>query len=203
MDSWSPPSGIRRLAGVDEVGRGPLAGDVVTAAVILPENHPIEGLADSKALSAHQRQQLYGEIIKHASCWCVARATVAEIERYNILQATLMAMRRAVLGLSVKPDFVAVDGNRLPQWEFRAEAIVKGDARVEAISAAAILAKVTRDREMEMFDKQYPGYGFAQNKGYGTPQHLEALKRQGATPIHRRSFAPVREGLAAQQVSLF
>ena len=166
-------------------------------------DHPIEGLADSKALTAHQRDQLHDEIIKHALCYNVARASVSEIDRYNILQATLMAMRRAVLGLKLKPDFVAVDGNRLPQWEFRAEAVVKGDARVECISAAAILAKVTRDREMAEFDSQYPGYGFAQNKGYGTPQHLEALRRQGATPIHRRSFAPVREGLERVQANLF
>jgi ribonuclease HII len=203
MKPWSPPANIKWLAGVDEVGRGPLAGDVVTAAVILPDNHGIEGLADSKALSSRQRENLYADITSRALCWSVARASVEEIDRFNILQATLMAMRRAVLGLRQQPDFVAVDGNRLPQWEYRGEAVVKGDGRVEVISAASIIAKVVRDAEMKAFDETYPGYGFAANKGYGTPQHLEALNRKGATPIHRRSFAPVREQLELSQVSLF
>jgi len=203
MKPWSPPANIKWLAGVDEVGRGPLAGDVVTAAVILPDNHGIEGLADSKALSSRQRENLYADITSRALCWSVARASVEEIDRFNILQATLMAMRRAVLGLRQQPDFVAVDGNRLPQWEYRGEAVVKGDGRVEVISAASIIAKVVRDAEMKAFDETYPGYGFAANKGYGTPQHLEALSRKGATPIHRRSFAPVREQLELSQVSLF
>lgn len=199
---WYPPKNINYLAGVDEVGRGPLAGDVVTAAVILPTNHSIQGLADSKALTAHQREALYKEIVEQAICFNVARASVAEIDQYNILQSTMMAMRRAVLGLSVQPDFVAVDGNRVPQWEYPSEAVVNGDGRVEVISAASIIAKVVRDREMVEFEAKYPGYGFAKNKGYGTAQHLEALKRLGATPIHRRSFAPVSENLLPQQQTL-
>lgn len=203
MKPWHPPAGIKWLAGVDEVGRGPLAGDVVTAAVILPANHGIEGLADSKVLSSRQRENLYLDIVGRALCWSVARATVEEIDRFNILQATLMAMRRAVMGLSQQPDFVAVDGNRLPQWEYRGEAVVKGDGRVEVISAASILAKVVRDAEMKAFDVTYPGYGFAANKGYGTPQHLEALARKGPTAIHRRSFALVREQMVLTQDTLF
>ena len=203
MKPWHPPAGVKWLAGVDEVGRGPLAGDVVTAAVILPANHGIEGLADSKVLSSRQRENLYLDIVGRALCWSVARATVEEIDRFNILQATLMAMRRAVMGLSQQPDFVAVDGNRLPQWEYRGEAVVKGDGRVEVISAASILAKVVRDAEMKAFDVTYPGYGFAANKGYGTPQHLEALARKGPTAIHRRSFAPVREQMVLTQDTLF
>jgi ribonuclease HII len=202
VDKWYPPKNINYLAGVDEVGRGPLAGDVVTAAVILPTNHSIQGLADSKALTAHQREALYKEIVEQALCYCVGRASVTEIDQYNILQSTMMAMRRAVLGLSVQPDFVAVDGNRVPQWEYPSEAVVKGDGRVEVISAASIIAKVVRDREMVEFEAKFPGYGFAKNKGYGTAQHLEALKRLGATPIHRRSFAPVSENLLPQQQTL-
>ena len=203
MKPWKPPAGVKYLAGVDEVGRGPLAGDVVTAAVILPPDHGIEGLDDSKVLSDRQRENLYKDITSRATCWAVARCTVEEIDRFNILQATMMAMRRAVLGLKQQPDFVAVDGNRLPQWEYRAEAVVKGDGRVEVISAASIIAKVVRDREMKALDETYPGYGFAKNKGYGTAQHLEALNRLGATPIHRRSFAPVRDQLELTQSGLF
>lgn len=203
MKPWKAPAGVKYLAGVDEVGRGPLAGDVVTAAVILPADHGIEGLADSKVLSDRQRENLYKDITSRATCWAVARCTVEEIDRFNILQATMMAMRRAVLGLKQQPDFVAVDGNRLPQWEYRAEAVVKGDGRVEVISAASIIAKVVRDREMKALDETYPGYGFAKNKGYGTAQHLEALNRMGATPIHRRSFAPVRDQLELTQSGLF
>jgi ribonuclease HII len=202
MEQWHAPKNIKYLAGVDEVGRGPLAGDVVTAAVILPAKHSIQGLDDSKALTAHQREVLYKEIVEQAQCYCVARASVAEIDQYNILQSTMMAMRRAVIGLKIKPDFVAVDGNRVPQWEYSAEAVVKGDGRVEVISAASIIAKVVRDREMVVFEAKYPGYGFAKNKGYGTAQHMEALKRLGATPIHRRSFAPVSQNLSPQQQSL-
>ncbi|MGB0458780.1 MAG: ribonuclease HII [Porticoccaceae bacterium] len=202
MEKWNAPKHIKQLAGVDEVGRGPLAGDVVTAAVILPTNHTIQGLADSKALSAHQREALYKEITEQAICLCVARASVAEIDQYNILQSTMMAMRRAVMGLSIQPDYVAVDGNRVPKWEYPSEAVVKGDGRVEVISAASIVAKVVRDREMVEFETMYPGYGFAKNKGYGTAQHMEALKRLGATPIHRRSFAPVSENLLPQQQTL-
>jgi ribonuclease HII len=202
VDKWQPPKNITCLAGVDEVGRGPLAGDVVAAAVILPAKHSIQGLADSKALTAHQREALYKDIIEQAIDYSVARASVAEIDQYNILQSTMMAMRRAVMGLKIKPDFVAVDGNRLPKWEYPAEAVVKGDGRVEVISAASIIAKVIRDAEMVKFEAKYPGYGFAKNKGYGTAQHLEALQRLGATPIHRRSFSPVSENLLPQQQSL-
>jgi ribonuclease HII len=195
VDKWHPPKNISCLAGVDEVGRGPLAGDVVAAAVILPEKHSIQGLADSKALTAHQREALYKEIIEQAIDYSVARASVAEIDQYNILQSTMMAMRRAVMGLKINPDFVVVDGNRLPKWEYPAEAVVKGDGRVEVISAASIVAKVVRDAEMLEYESQYPGYGFAKNKGYGTAQHMEALNRLGATPIHRRTFAPVSKNL--------
>lgn len=202
VDKWCAPKNIKFLAGVDEVGRGPLAGDVVTAAVILPSNHSIQGLADSKALTAHQREALYKDIVEQAISFNISRASVAEIDQYNILQSTMMAMRRAVLGLSVQPDFVAVDGNRVPQWEYSSEAVIKGDGRVEVISAASIIAKVVRDREMVQFEAKYPGYGFAKNKGYGTAQHLEALKRLGTTPIHRRSFAPVSENLLPQQQTL-
>ena len=203
MKPWKVPRGVNCLAGVDEVGRGPLAWDVVTAAVILPADHGIEGLADSKTLSARQRENLYKDIISRADCWCVGRATVAEIDRFNILQATLMAMRRAVIGLKIQPDYVAVDGNRLPQWEYKGEAVVKGDGRVEVISAASIIAKVVRDAEMKEMDAKYPGYGFAKNKGYGTAQHLEALQRKGPSPIHRRTFAPVRDKLGLGQSPLF
>jgi ribonuclease HII len=202
VDQWQPPKNIKLLAGVDEVGRGPLAGDVVAAAVILPAKHSIQGLADSKALTAHQREVLYKEITEQVIAYSVARASVAEIDQYNILQSTMMAMRRAVIGLKTQPDFVAVDGNRLPKWEYKAEAVVKGDGRVEVISAASIIAKVVRDAEMVAFDAKYPGYGFAKNKGYGTAQHMEALKRLGTTPIHRRSFAPVSENLLPEQQSL-
>jgi ribonuclease HII len=202
VEPWQPPKNIKTLAGVDEVGRGPLAGDVVTAAVILPAEHSIDGLADSKVLTAHQREVLYKEIVEQAICYSVARATVEEIDRYNILQSTMMAMRRAVNNLSVQPDYVAVDGNRLPKWEYPAEAVVKGDGRVEVISAASIIAKVVRDGEMVNFDNQYPGYGFSKNKGYGTAQHLEALKRLGATPIHRRTFSPVSDYLKPEQQAL-
>jgi ribonuclease HII len=174
----------------------------VAAAVILPAKHSIQGLADSKALTAHQREVLYKEITEQAIAYSVARASVAEIDQYNILQSTMMAMRRAVIGLKTQPDFVAVDGNRLPKWEYKAEAVVKGDGRVEVISAASIIAKVVRDAEMVAFDAKYPGYGFAKNKGYGTAQHMEALKRLGTTPIHRRSFAPVSENLLPEQQSL-
>lgn len=192
MTDLSLPA-VKLLAGVDEVGRGPLAGDVVTAAVILDPARPIPGLADSKVLSEKRREALYPLIVERALAFCVARATVAEIDSLNILQATLLAMTRAVAGLGVDPEFVAVDGNRLPKWRYCAQAIVKGDSRVPAISAAAILAKVTRDREMVALDDLYPGYGFAGHKGYGTAFHLKALDRLGPCPIHRRSFKPVRK----------
>ncbi|MEH6824853.1 MAG: ribonuclease HII [Motiliproteus sp.] len=184
------------LAGVDEVGRGPLFGDVVTAAVILDPANPIEGLADSKRLTEKRRAALFEQIIAKALSWSVARASVAEIDQLNILHATMLAMQRAVAGLAVAPEYVLIDGNRCPELPCPAEAVVKGDARVAAISAASILAKVTRDREMAGYDALYPGYGLAQHKGYPTALHLEALARLGVTPLHRRSFAPVRRLLA-------
>lgn len=184
--------GLGLLAGVDEAGRGPLAGPVVAAAVILDDLHPIRGLADSKKLSPRRREQLYDEIRAKALCCAVAEASVEEIDRLNILQATLLAMRRAVEGLRLKPAKVLVDGNRLPVLDVLAEAIVKGDALVPAISAASILAKVHRDRWCASVDAQFPQYGFAAHKGYGTAAHLAALQAHGACPQHRRSFAPVR-----------
>jgi ribonuclease HII len=182
----------RLLAGVDEAGRGPLAGDVVAAAVILDPKKKIKGLADSKKLSENQREDLYGLICAKALSWSVARASVEEIDTINILQASLLAMRRAVEQLHIQPEHVLVDGNQLPRWSYSCEAIIQGDDRVKAIAAASIIAKVTRDREMVQFDTHYPGYGFASHKGYGTREHLAALQTLGATPLHRRSFAPVR-----------
>jgi ribonuclease HII len=179
------------LAGVDEVGRGPLMGDVVTAAVILDPARPIAGLADSKKLTEKKRDALFPEIQEKALCWAIARATPDEIDSINILQASLLAMKRAVEQLSIQPEYVLVDGNRLPRWQYRSEAVVKGDSRVAAISAASILAKVQRDREMLLLDEQYPGYGFADHKGYPTAKHLAALRRLGVTPLHRRSYGPV------------
>ncbi len=181
---------------MDEAGRGPLAGPVVAAAVILDERKPILGLADSKVLTARRREQLFDEIRAKALCCSVAQASVEEIDTINILQATLLAMRRAVEGLRLKPALVLVDGNRLPTLGMRAEAIVKGDSKVAAISAASILAKVTRDRWCVEFDVQYPQYGFAQHKGYGTAQHLLALQTHGACPQHRKTFSPVAKVLA-------
>lgn len=181
------------IAGVDEAGRGPLAGPVLAAAVILDELHPIKGLADSKKLSARKREQLFDEIRAKALCFSVAQASVQEIDTLNILQATLLAMRRAVEGLRLSPKLVLVDGNRLPVLPMRAEAIVKGDALVAAISAASILAKVTRDRWCLEVDDLYPAYGFARHKGYGTAEHLAALQAHGACPVHRTSFRPVTE----------
>lgn len=185
---WHAPG---LMAGVDEAGRGPLAGPVVAAAVILDDLRPIEGLADSKKLTANRREKLFDEIRAKALCFCIAQASVEEIDRLNILQATMLAMQRAVNGLRLKPALVQVDGNRIPLLDVHAEAIVKGDALVQAISAASILAKVHRDRWCEEFDHSYPQYGFAAHKGYGTAAHLQALQRFGATPEHRRSFAPV------------
>jgi len=182
-------------AGVDEVGRGPLAGDVVTAAVILDPNNPIAGLNDSKKLSEKKRDALYEEIKAKALSWSIARCSVAEIDQLNILQASLEAMKRAVETLPLQPEYVLVDGNKIPQWNYQAEAVIKGDGRVASIAAASILAKVTRDREMVAFDKVYPGYGFAGHKGYPTKVHMEALDRLGVTPIHRTSYAPVRAKL--------
>ena len=190
---WDVPG---LLAGVDEAGRGPLAGPVVAAAVILDDLRPIRGLADSKVLSPKQRDRLYDQIMAKALCCSVAMATVEEIDTHNILQATMLAMRRAVEGLRLKPAKVLVDGNRLPTLDVLAEAIVKGDARVKAISAASILAKVHRDRLCEQLHVEFPLYGFAGHKGYGTPEHLEALLRHGACVHHRRSFSPVAAALA-------
>jgi ribonuclease HII len=184
------------LAGVDEVGRGPLAGDVVAAAVILDAENPIEGLDDSKKLTEKKREWLFPIIRKKALSWSIARATVKEIDHMNILQASLLAMRRAVEGLALQPEHVLVDGNRLPRWHYSAEAVVKGDSRVKAIAAASILAKVVRDREMAAFDQQYPGYGFASHKGYPTKVHMQAIDRLGITSIHRLTFGPVRRIVA-------
>lgn len=189
---WDAPG---LLAGVDEAGRGPLAGPVVAAAVILDDRRPIRGLADSKTLTALQRERLNDQILARALCCSVAQATVEEIDTHNILQATMIAMRRAVEGLRLKPAKVLVDGNRLPVLQVQAEAIVKGDAKVAAISAASILAKVHRDRLCLALHEAHPQYGFAGHKGYPTPDHLAALRTHGACGAHRRSFAPVREVL--------
>ena len=186
-----------RLAGVDEVGRGPLIGAVVTAAVILDPTRPIEGLADSKKLTEKRRNALYDEIREKAAAWCIGRCEAHEIDELNIYQATMVAMERAVGGLAIEPEYVLVDGNRCPKWHWPSEPVIKGDSRVQEISAASILAKVARDREMADLDEAYPGFGLAQHKGYPTPVHLEALNRLGATPQHRRSFRPVREAIDA------
>ena len=186
---------IGLLAGVDEAGRGPLAGPVVAAAVILDDLKPIKGLNDSKVLTARMRDRLFDEIHAKALCFCIAQASVEEIDALNILHATMLAMRRAVEGLRLRPHKVLVDGNRLPTLKIAAEAIVKGDAKVKAISAASILAKVHRDRLCLQLHEQHPQYGFHDHKGYGTPAHLAALREHGACPQHRRSFAPVREVL--------
>lgn len=183
------------LAGVDEVGRGPLVGAVVTAAVILNPEKPIPGLADSKKLTDKRREALYEQIIEHAASWSLGRCEADEIDRLNIFQATMVAMERAVAGLHVEPEYVLVDGNRCPKWRWASEAVVKGDSRVEAISAASIIAKVTRDREMAVLHEEFPEYGFAGHKGYPTSAHLEALGRLGATAHHRRSFRPVQEAI--------
>jgi len=184
-----------RVAGVDEAGRGPLAGPVVAAAVILDDNNPLEGLRDSKRLTAACRDRLFDEIREKALAWSVASASVAEIDTINILQATLVAMQRAVDGLLPKAEFVFIDGNRCPALACPTQAVIKGDDRVAAISAASIIAKVTRDREMQSLDEQYPGYGLAQHKGYPSKAHLAALESLGITDIHRRSYAPVRKML--------
>lgn len=189
--------GAAGWCGVDEVGRGCLAGDVLAAAVMLEPRRPILGLADSKRLSAARRERLYDEITAQAVVWAVGRATVEEIDRLNILQASLLAMHRAVAALTMPPELVLVDGNRLPDWSYPARAVVGGDAKVACISAAAILAKVTRDREMQVLDGEFPGYGFACHKGYGTKEHVAALARLGPSALHRRSFAPVQRACGA------
>ena len=196
--NWDTPG---LLAGVDEAGRGPLAGPVVAAAVILDPRQPIAGLADSKKLTARRRERLYDEICAKALCCSIALASVAEIDRLNILQATLLAMRRAVQGLRLKPALVLVDGNQLPLLDMPAEPIVRGDALVPAISAASILAKVYRDRWCAQVHAQYPEYGFAGHKGYGTAAHLAALQAHGACALHRSSFAPVARLLQRQPVN--
>ncbi|WP_113627634.1 ribonuclease HII [Pectobacterium peruviense] len=183
------------IAGVDEVGRGPLVGAVVTAAVILDPTRPIVGLADSKQLSEKRRLSLYDEIKEKALAWSLGRAEPEEIDQLNILHATMLAMQRAVAGLAIVPDFVLIDGNRCPALSMPAQAVVKGDSRVAEISAASIMAKVTRDREMVELDQRFPAYGFAQHKGYPTAFHLEKLAALGATEFHRRSFAPVKRVL--------
>jgi len=190
--SWDIPG---LVAGVDEAGRGPLMGPVVAAAVILDELNPIKGLADSKKLTALRREKLYDEIRAKALCCSIAEATVEEIDSLNILHATMLAMKRAVEGLRLKPNKVLVDGNRLPTLVILSEAIVGGDALVPSISAASILAKVHRDRWCAEFHREYPQYGFADHKGYSTAEHLAALREHGACPQHRKSFAPVAEVL--------
>ena len=193
LDLSFSPLGL--IAGVDEAGRGPLAGPVVAAAVMLDQLKPIKGLKDSKKLGPRTRERLFDEIRAKALCCCIAEASVEEIDRLNILQATLLAMSRAVEGLRLKPHKVLVDGNRLPLLKVAAEAIVKGDTKVKAISAASILAKVHRDRLCLALHEQHPQYGFDGHKGYPTPAHLAALREHGACTQHRRSFAPVREVL--------
>jgi ribonuclease HII len=180
------------ICGVDEAGRGPLFGDVVAAAVILDPNKPIAGLGDSKALTEKTRERLFDLILRDALSVSVGRASVAEIDNINILQATMLAMQRAVLGLSVMPDLALIDGNRCPQLPCASEAIVKGDAKEICIGAASIIAKVTRDREMLDWHQQYPDYGLDKHKGYPTKAHMQALEEHGVSPQHRRSFAPVR-----------
>lgn len=189
------------IAGVDEVGRGPLVGAVVTAAVILDPNRPIVGLADSKKLSEKRRLALYDEIVEKALSWSLGRAEPEEIDRLNILHATMLAMQRAVAGLHISPDFVLIDGNRCPALAMPSLAVVKGDSLVREISAASIIAKVTRDREMSELDVLFPQYGFAQHKGYPTALHMEKLAQHGVTPHHRRSFAPVRNAILDADVA--
>lgn len=200
LGSGPPVAG--HFAGVDEAGRGPLAGPVVAAAVILDERRMVRGLNDSKALSAAQRERLYDDIQARAVCVFIAEASVEEIDRLNIFHATLLAMRRAVEGLRLRPARVLVDGNRVPALDVSAEAIVGGDAKVRSISAASILAKVHRDRLCLALHDEHPEYGFKAHKGYSTPEHLEALRRHGACRHHRRSFAPVREAYALRSVSI-
>jgi len=192
------PQGYQLVAGVDEVGRGPLVGDVVTAAVILDPNNPIEGLNDSKKLSEKKRLALLPEIKQKALAWSVGRCSPEEIDQLNILQATMVAMQRAVEGLNVTPDLVLIDGNRCPQLPMQSQAVVKGDLRVAEISAASIIAKVVRDQEMEELDKQHPEFGFAKHKGYPTKAHLEAIEQHGVIDQHRKSFKPVKRALGLE-----
>ena len=189
----------RYVAGVDEAGRGPLAGPVIAAAVILDPQNPVSGLRDSKRLAPSRRETLYLEITRKALAWAVGRAGVEEIDCLNILQATLLAMQRAVVALNPAAHYVLVDGNQCPRLDCPVEAIVRGDSTVAAISAASIIAKVTRDREMVEMDRRYPGYGLARHKGYPSSEHLLALQRLGVTPEHRRSYAPVRNLLKTDE----
>jgi len=200
-----PCTPLGPVAGVDEAGRGPLAGDVVAAAVILDPRRPVPGLDDSKKLSERARETAFARIVESALCYSLGRASAAEIDEMNILQASLLAMRRAVESLSDVPGFIYVDGLHCPRWSFSSSAVVRGDSRVDCIAAASILAKVTRDREMQSLDIRYPGYGFALHKGYPTAAHLQALARLGPSPVHRASFGPVRrvrEALAGSALPL-
>lgn len=199
--SFSYPTSYQCFAGVDEVGRGPLVGNVVTAAVILDPNKPIPGLADSKKLSEKKREALAPLIRENALCWAIGEATPEEIDRLNILQATMLAMQRAVAGLSIAPDYVLVDGNRTPQFACPSEAVIKGDGLVHEISAASIIAKVARDHQMIELDALYPQYQFAKHKGYPTKAHLELLNQYGPLDCYRRSFKPVQRVIAARELN--
>jgi ribonuclease HII len=192
------PQGYKLVAGVDEVGRGPLVGDVVTAAVILDPNNPIEGLTDSKALSEKKRLALYPQIKEKALAWAVGRCSPSEIDELNILQATMVAMQRAIAGLNVQPDLALIDGNKTPQLTMDSIAVVKGDLRVDEISAASILAKVVRDDEMFELDNRHPQFGFAKHKGYPTKAHFEAIAKYGVIEEHRKSFKPVKRVLGIE-----
>jgi len=185
------------IAGVDEAGRGPLAGEVYAAAVILPPTYDLPGLNDSKKLSEARREQLFELIQAQAVSYAIVGLAAADIDRLNIFQATLLAMKKAVTGLATQPEFVYVDGNHCPVWSYSSQALVKGDSRLDCIAAASVLAKVARDRVMVDLDRQYPGYGFAKHKGYPTKAHMAALERLGPCPQHRRSYAPVARCLAA------
>ncbi|MBR9789317.1 MAG: ribonuclease HII [Vibrionaceae bacterium] len=198
LPPFETPQGYQLIAGVDEVGRGPLVGDVVTAAVILDPNNPIEGLNDSKKLSEKKRLALLPEIKEKALAWAVGRCSPQEIDELNILQATMVAMQRAIAGLNVQPDLVLIDGNRCPELSMDSQAVVKGDLRVAEISAASIIAKVVRDTEMEELDKQYPQFGFAKHKGYPTKAHFEAIEQHGVIDEHRKSFKPVKRALGIE-----
>ena len=198
MTDFEYPQGFELIAGVDEVGRGPLVGAVMTAAVILDPNNPIKGLADSKKLSEKKRLALAEEIKQKALAWSLGRAEPEEIDELNILHATMLAMQRAINTLKIRPHFVLVDGNRIPKLDIPAQAVIKGDSLVAEISAASILAKVARDQEMVELDFQFPQYEFAKHKGYPTKVHLEKLAEFGALPQHRRSFAPVRKVLSCK-----
>ena len=190
---------LQLVAGVDEAGRGPLAGPVIAAAVILDQTDMIAGLADSKTIPERRREQLAERIREKALAFSIGRAGHEEIDRLNILNATLLAMQRAIRGLGIKPDRVLVDGNRCPDTEYPVSAVIKGDRTEACISAASILAKVWRDREMRDMDRKYPGYGFARHKGYPTMQHIQALSENGLCPIHRRSFSPVQQSIYLPQ----